>query len=142
MVRAVLNGLDQLANFTPHNIDIYKDDKVTLVHTIQKRDGEAIRLEELADVTTNYIDGVPVRSPPDYVGVLNMPDLDSLREEGITGLIVSTLVAQHWRDKADPLMKEFDVFTPDGGMFGAVRDKDGTVNGTTGLILYLFPEIL
>ena len=104
-------------NLTPHEIAVYAQDKVTVLHRIPS--------SGLCRVTTdeqivNDIGGVPVVKTQ-YLDVQNLPD-----PQPNTYYIVSIIVLQAL-DGSRP-----DVIAPNTSPNGAVRDDKGAILGCTG----------
>ena len=119
----------RLLNFTPHDIHIYKGDKV--IARIPRELGQVIRLfQNTPEMKAAVMIGnceVPTIEAPRFTGINLMPPRDS-------SIVVSMLVADFFM-RCFPNYCEH-IFVPDTGPEGAVRDTNGQIIGTTRLLRY------
>uniref|UniRef100_A0A6C0CKB1 Uncharacterized protein n=1 Tax=viral metagenome TaxID=1070528 RepID=A0A6C0CKB1_9ZZZZ len=111
--------MEKLQNFTPHDISLYLIDDQIFVFP---RNGKVARLSEKPVEYTTF-DQIPCRPPYTYGDVEGIGECKE-------NMIVSALVAE----KCCHLQGYKNVFSPDMGKDGAIRDEKGAIVGTKRLV--------
>ena len=118
-------GNTKLLNLTPHDICIYSNENKLLV-TIPSSGN--LRLVEDTRVEKRNEFNIPIVSAPVYLDI-DQPEL--ITSENV---LVSMPVAQYM--KTQKKYKHLNVYCPDTGPAGVVRDLNGKILGTKRLVQY------